>query len=207
MELSKDKKMILGGLAIFVIGVVGYYIMQKTSFSSEEYNIQLENFVNTTAEQIIEKDEKKKIIVHVAGQVRDEGIIEIEEGDRVADAIEEAGGLLDDADLSNINLAYILSDGQKIYIPSIYDEQEREEGNSLNSGIVGNNQTTNNSKININTATQSQLQSITGIGPSTAKNIIKYRQENGQFSSIEEIMEVSGIGEAKFASIEDEITV
>ena len=199
--------MILGGLAIFVIGIVGYYIMQKISFSSEEYNIQSENLVNTTAEQTSKKSDKKKIIVHVAGQVRDEGIIEIEEGDRVADAVEEAGGLLDDADLSDINLAYILSDGQKIYIPSIYDNRVQEERNILNSGVVGSNQTTKNSKININTATQSQLQSITGIGPSTAKNIIKYRQDNGQFSSIEEIMEVSGIGEAKFASIEDEITI
>lgn len=162
MELSKDKKMILGGLAILLIGVLGYYIMQKISFSEEEmYNMQSEKFLNATVDLTNQKNEKKNIIVHVAGQVKDEGIIELEEGARVADAIEEAGGLLDDADLSNINLAYILSDGQKIYIPSIYDEQSQEEESILNLGIVDNNQITNNSKININTATQTQLQSIT----------------------------------------------
>ena len=106
-------------------------------------------------------------------------------------------GLTPNADVSKTNLAYILSDGEKIYIPSVNDEETITENNSSNK----------NSKININTATASELETISGVGESTAKSIIEYRTKVGKFSSIEEIMNVSGIGENKFEKMKDQITV
>ena len=141
--------------------------------------------------------EDDSIKVHITGEINNPGLIELTSGDRILDAIEKAGGVTDMADTSKVNLAYILSDGEKIYIPSINDEDDVEF-------IEGS---TTNSKVNINTATLEQLQTLNGVGESIAQSIIAYREENGKFSSIEEIKNVSGIGDSKFEKIKDYITV
>lgn len=159
-------------------------------------------------------DSSATILVHIAGAVQKEGIIELSSDSRLADAIEKAGGLKENADMEKINLAYHLEDGIKIYIPS-KSEKQKEENSSKDetekyitkSGDSKHEATQNNIKININTATQTELETIPGIGPSTALKIIKYREENKKFKSIEEIKEVSGIGESKYNSIKDKITV
>ncbi len=138
------------------------------------------------------------------GAVKKEGVIKIKENSRIIDAIEEAGGLTKDADLKKVNLAYSITDGQKIYIPSINDKDEFEiVSNGINEGEVANEK----GMVNINTATQTQLEELSGIGPSTASSIISYRQENGKFKSIDEIKNVSGIGEAKYNKIKNYICV
>ena len=109
--------------------------------------------------------------------------------------------------MKEVNLAYKLEDGMKIYIPSNKD-QEVQENNNISSIVESN--TINkkaNSKININTATQEELDSLPGIGPSTALKIINYRKEHGKFSKVEELKNVSGIGDSKFAQLKDLITV
>ena len=199
--MEKSKKIILSALAILGISIVGYYIMQKNSGS--ENIIEESQYQEMYVQNIVEnkKDEEVEILVHVAGEVKDEGVVTLKENSRIKDAIEEAGGALNTADLSNINLAQKIKDGDKIYIPSIYDEETKE----ITSGI--DNKTISNQKININTATSSELETLTGIGPSTAQKIINYREENGDFPTIEGIMEVPGIGEAKFEAIKEEIEV
>lgn len=104
------------------------------------------------------------------------------------------GGETKEADLTRINLASIIVDAQKVYIPALVEYEESSIGES-------------NGLININTANSSKLQELTGIGSSMAERIIEYREANGYFTSIEDIMNVSGIGQNKFNSIKDDITI
>ena len=138
-----------------------------------------------------------------------EGIVELEEGARIADAIQLAGGATADANMQKINLAYKLQDGQKIYIPNLNEDETAitENGGVVETATAGSSWANNTGKININIATQTELELITGIGPSTATKIIEYREENGNFQTIEDVKNVPGIGEAKYESMKEEITV
>jgi len=151
--------------------------------------------------------DSKIIIIHITGAVKTEGIIELKEGDRIIDAIDKAGGITEDADLSKVNLAYVLSDGQKLYIPSLQDDEliQTVTDGSGDDVIVGGE--TSNKIVNINKANQTELETLVGIGPSTALKIIEYRKENGSFKKIEDLMNVPGIGQAKFDAIKNDITV
>ena len=165
---------------------------------------------NLTDEEYKIDENDEVIIVHITGAVRNWGIIELPMNSRIADAIEKAGGLTEEADISNVNLAYILEDGMKVRIPSINDivEDGKQEENYISKengeNVVDfskNNSKSVNDVVNINTATQTELETLTGIGTSTALKIVNYRNENGKFESIEDIKNVSGIGEAKFNNI------
>lgn len=163
-------------------------------------DIENENFVETE-----EKIEIKMIYVDVGGEVNYPGLYSLPEGSRVNDAIIIAGGATEKADLSEVNLAYILSDALKITIPK--KEVEIKKKKAIVSKSI--NISSNNSelgKININTASKEQLKTLYGIGDSTAEKIIKYREENGTFSDAEELKKVSGIGESKYDKIANNIT-
>ena len=169
---------------------------------------------NTIKDLTIEEEvEGEKIAIHIIGEVKKEGIVYLEKGSRIVDAIKEAGGATKEADLSQINLAYELQDGQKIYIPNknekISEYITRSSGNNVI--IEGNNSSVQTegkeNKVNINTANLNELDSLPGIGPSLAKRIIEYREENGNFKSIEELQNVKGIGDAKYSDIKDNVTV
>lgn len=159
---------------------------------------------------------KAPIAVHVIGAVPRPGLYEFAEGARVQDAIDAAGGLLSSANGSAINLAALLTDGQQLNIPYLEGQAPAEESASLElPGSSGNNETptpesflsTDGELVNINTATLEELDSLPGIGPTIAQRIIDYRTENGPFSTIDEIMDVSGVGPATFDEIKDLITV
>jgi len=136
------------------------------------------------------------------------GIIKIEEGSRLADAIEAAGGLTENADVNKINLAYVIQDGQKINIPNVNSvENNSYITENIGENIIIEDITTNTRLVNINMATQTELEALSGIGPSTALKIIQYRNENGKFKSIEDIKNVPGIGDSKFEAIKNEICV
>ena len=160
---------------------------------------------NQVTEEVVE------IAVHITGEVKKQGLIYLKEGSRVADAIEKAGGETKNADLSQINLAYVLQDGQKIYVPNKNEKiSQYITGNSGNNDTEENNTSNSSkedSKVNINTANQSELDSLPGIGPSIAQKIIDYREENGNFKTIEELQNVKGIGDAKYEEIKDMVTV
>ena len=128
------------------------------------------------------------------------------------DAIEKAGGVTDLADLDRVNLAFVLSDGQKVNIPNINNKDESIAYVTNDSGyniIVdnGNNAKNGGGKVNINSASQTELETLEGIGPSTAAKIIEYREKNGAFNNIEDIKNISGIGDAKFDKIKDNVVV
>lgn len=217
LEENKKKILVAGAICvIIVIGVATYFFMkneQEEFIDFEDYETNVENIEKVVQNEIVE--EKAKIVVHISGQILNPGVISLDEGARLIDAINLSGGLTSKADISKVNLAYVLEDAQKIYIPSIDDKDEtiyisKESGNT---GIVtsGNGQVTTKKEeklmVNINTANEEQLEQLPGIGTSIATRIVNYRKENGKFNSIEDIKNVSGIGEAKFNNIKSYICV
>lgn len=186
---------------------------QEGANLNEENSIKIRESTNLNG--------NKKIIVHISGEVISPGVISLEEGARIIDAINMADGVTEEADLSKVNLAYVLEDAQKIYIPNINEKEEKEIVKNMEDGVVisgsgmndgndsnsGNNSKNENVKININTANVKELQKLSGIGESIALRIVTYRKENGKFNSIEDLKNVSGIGENKFNKIKNNIFV
>jgi competence protein ComEA len=154
---------------------------------------------------------KAPIAVHVIGAVPRPGLYEFAEGARVQDAIDASGGLLASADISGINLAALLEDGQQLSIPyKSGQEPQQEDDDSLvlpGATATKSPSESNQDLININTATAAELDVLPGIGPTIAQRIVDYREENGPFDAIEDIMKVSGVGPSTFDQIKDLITV
>ncbi len=151
------------------------------------------------------------IYVHVVGAVEAPGMVELQSGSRVSDAVNAAGGFSSDADQLSVNLARQVSDGEQIVVGSAQtnaaDSASGESPSGSSSSGADAGSTVASGKVNINTATADQLTTLKGIGESTAQKIIDYRQQNGSFKSIEDIKNVSGIGDKKYAAIKDSITV
>ena len=186
-------------LVIIGIGIVYYIYSNYFNKSTQDFEATLGNENKVEVESNNEKDNNKEnnMVVHISGAVLNEGVIELKEGSRITDAIEKAGGLKENACIKDINLAEILEDGIKINIPTI-DEYNKSKENSeeINQNNISqtNNKSSNvqkNIKVNINTANQTELETLPGIGASTAIKIINYRKENGKFKSIEDIKKVS----------------
>ena len=199
--------------------------------NTEENNLETtEVNTNQENEQIYKNTESsEKIYVYITGEVNSPGVVLLDSGSRIVDAIEAAGGVTDKANITKVNLVYILQDGMKINIPNQNDLKNNEnfEYITMSSGDEKNDANINNSAsnasseksssnkesafkisvVNINTATQTELETLPGIGPSLALKILNYRKENGKFSSIEDIKNVSGIGDAKFENIKNYIRV
>lgn len=193
---------ISGLLLIIIVGIFIYlYQNQSANYSFLEVSDEI-----TNAETSSVLDEQ--IVIHIAGQVVNPGIVKLKDGSRIVEAIEAAGGVTADANLEKINLAYILEDGMKVYIPSINDEEENSYVTTGSNGISSNSSSSKqNLKININTASVEDFEQIPGIGSSIASRIVKYRKENGKFATIEDIKNVSGIGDSKFNNIKNYIYV
>ena len=180
---------------------------QEGNNLNEENSIKIRESTNLNG--------SKKIIVHISGEVISPGVISLEEGARIVDAINMVDGVTEEADLSKVNLAYVLEDAQKIYIPNINEKEEKEIVENMEDGVVirgsgisnGNDSKNEDVKININTANVKELQKLSGIGESIALRIVTYRKENGKFNSIEDLKNVSGIGENKFNKIKNNIFV
>lgn len=143
------------------------------------------------------------ICIHVCGEVMKPGVYDIEEGSRVWDVIKIAGGITENAAPDYVNLAQVLSDGEKLVIPSVNEVDGLPEPETAKSQISG----TANSLVNINTASLEELMTLSGIGESKAKSIISYRDTKGPFEKTEDIMNISGIKEAAFEKIKNDIEV
>ena len=139
------------------------------------------------------------LIIDVTGEVVSPGVYELPAGSRVIDAIRAAGGAKPKAALSELNLARVIKDGEQIYVDPIYTAGSRSR--------VGSKAAAPRGPININRASASDLDSLDGIGPVIAKRIIAYRTTNGPFITLEDLLKVSGIGDAKFAQFKEKIRV
>lgn len=158
----------------------------------------------TEAKEAEAEPEPVPIKVFVCGAVANEGVYELPEGSRVFDAVQAAGGFAEDADEAYVNQADFVSDAQKLYIPTKSEADEMKEAakapEESASGESGG-------LININTADESALTTLPGIGQARARSIIDYRQQNGPFEKPEDLMKVSGIGQAGFDKLKTYITV
>ena len=238
MELDKKKKIIIAVTAVVLITIlfIVYMLSENNNNQMEFEELISENNSaeiketdmkenNTTgAENIGQEDITMgnamlengndnviKIYIHITGEVKKPGVVQLNLGDRIIDAIEKAGGETKQADLSQVNLAYKVEDGQKIYIPNKNEKISEYiwSGNGDNNGDsnLNNKEQKEGNKVNINTASQSELDGLPGIGPALAQRIIDFREENGEFKSIEDIQNVKGIGNSKFEDIKEDICV
>jgi competence protein ComEA len=141
------------------------------------------------------------LFVHILGAVTKPGLYQLHDGDRAVDAVAAAGGFTAEADRQQLNLARLVSDGEQIYVPKVGEAGAGPPGSSATgSGTIGG-------KVNINTASESDLETLPRVGPTMAKRIIAWRGANGRFATIEDLMSVTGIGEKTFAELKDLVTV
>lgn len=147
-----------------------------------------------------------RVKVHVKGAVKEPGVYECAADARIQDAIFMAGGATEEAETGSLNLAAMVKDGQMIQVPS--KNEQLGQTSPVQPSVEKNlGLSTEDDKININTANETELDQLPGIGPSLAKRIIAYREENGYFTSIEDLTNVSGIGEKKFEELKDKICI
>ena len=217
--IKEHLKKIIGVIVVLVgitgIIVINYLYEEPQSAIAESNELELVDLTTTTSEE-----GKKSIFIDIKGAVKKPGVYETDENSKVIDAITLAGGLKSNADTSNINLSQHLKDEMVIYIFTENELKKSEEKiacdttcktevievNNCTEKTSSVNNEKNDKLININTASKEELMSLSGIGEAKADAIIAYRNEK-QFATIEDIMEVSGIGESVFATIKDSITV
>ena len=183
---------------VLIIGGLFYFNQNKT----EDYRgVSFSNISNETnnKDEKAEKRHDEKIFVDVKGAVKHPGVFETTKDKRVKDLIEEAGGLLDDADTSTLNLSQKVKDQMVIYVLK-HGEKPKQISD-------GGSSSSNTDVININTANKEQLMKISGVGKTKAEAIISYREKNGDFKKKEDITKVRGIGKATFEKIKDKIEV
>ncbi|MEG0918474.1 MAG: helix-hairpin-helix domain-containing protein [Anaerovoracaceae bacterium] len=193
--LLRNKSKLIKFLIVIVILISGLvYFNFKTTMSDDISWDQDKNNVTNTEEKE-EKTIVESVVVDIGGAVNNPTVVELNQGARVEDAIEAAGGLTKNADVETVNRAAVLTDGEKILIP--------DKSNALKK----KDKELTDSKVNINTANEKELDTLPGIGPSIAKKIIDYRDSNGAFAAIEEIKDVSGIGDKSFNEFKKDICV
>lgn len=149
-----------------------------------------------------------KIAVHVAGAVQHPGVVELRGGARVIDAVEAVGGALAEGDLDRLNLAAKVTDGQRVYVAKIGQSDPGAAGGATGAnGVDDPAGTTTGGKVDLNTASQAQLEELPGIGPTYAEAIIAERQRRGGFTSVNDLRSVRGIGDKRFAELAPLVTV
>lgn len=180
--------LVLAAAIVFGLG----YVYAQARFKPPELPV---------LEQEAGEKEQATLLVHVAGEISAPGVYRVERGARVVDAVEMARPL-PSADLQALNLAAPLQDGQKVLVPRVRapDAEGTVPGGSAPAGA---GDSAGDSRININTADRAELERLPGIGPALAERIIQYREQNGPFVSVDDLMNVSGIGEKRLEGLRD----
>lgn len=219
-----NSKIVIGILFIAGIAVAASLILAFSSVDAysdnEDKGVEFENSDSVSEQCETSTDGNTSIYVHVTGSVNNPGVYELLEGSRANNAIEAAGGFSKTADIEALNLAEVVIDGQQIVVPkktkkgtaqtsASNSNPNIKENNSTNqtSSASQNVNSTSSGLVNINTADSSELQTLSGIGEAKAKKIIDYREQNGSFKSVDELTNVSGIGEKTLESIRSSICV
>lgn len=212
--MFKMKKIIVF-FFILLISVGGLLIKDRYISKNDIYVLSGQNCENTTdnnseiknvEEEKNLKVTNKEITVYISGAVKNPGIVTLNSGERLATAVDKVGGTTEKADLNKVNLAIKIEDEMHYIIPEIGEEINYTSEN-IKDDIVSKDTTNNSAKININTATIEELDTLPGVGEATANKILNHRKENGNFKSIEEIKNVNGIGDKKFENIRELISV
>ncbi|KGA98466.1 competence protein ComE [Alkalihalobacillus alcalophilus ATCC 27647 = CGMCC 1.3604] len=184
-------------MVLFSLGLFAFVFNRDKSTTTVEQSewafLEGQDEEETTEEE--SSVEEMELVVDIKGAIKRPGIYVMEEGERIHDVINKAGGLIDEADDLQVNLASLVTDEMVIYIPSIHDEEAY-------SGPLQVSATSEaDGLINLNTATQAELEQLPGVGPSKAAQIIAYREEHGSFVDIEDLKKVSGFGEKSFEQL------
>lgn len=213
--IKENIYVILGVLVVIIVGVI--YIVnrqQPTRIIREDATIHTptaytlpiaEAPVMPTATEVPTTTEAQIVVIHIAGEVNNPGVFELPYGSRINDAVQLAGGVTEYANISAINLAAFLRDAMQIVVPAIGDEVENIV--TYEYAAPPGTPAQNNNLVNINTATSTQLQTLPGVGPIIAQNIIDFRESNGWFASIDELINVAQIGAATLERLRELVTV
>ena len=218
MNRKTKKQITVVMVLLFFLAAGGWYFFRSSEVAEKQKNgKELTGVLNTVLQETsapkpesfhAEEVKSQKLVVYVCGAVNQPGVYELEENSRLYEAVALAGGFSSEADPAYHNLARGITDGERIYILSVLEtdalavEQQvaGEEGAEESS-------TKDGALLNLNTATAGQLMELPGIGEAKAESILEYRKKIGKFTDIEELMNVSGIGEAMFEKIKDKIVV
>lgn len=194
-------------LSLIAVAMAGWWLLRVPPPPPED-SIPIAGTVTTLSVMAISPPTTAlitEITVHITGAVKTPGIYQFHLGARINDGVVAAGGATTQADLDSVNLATLLSEGEQIYIPKRNEKPhvivQPRFANSNNSTSLENSANGLKMSININTATAIELEQLTGVGPSTAKAIIEYREKNGAFKTVEDLLNVRGIGPAKLSEI------
>ena len=232
--MDSDRVKVIGIFGIIFLVLCGYFYFTQGRENIRQKNLQNQQVVQTSStnsaqENVIPTETKSGVYykVHVAGEINNPGVYTLDSKDRLIDAVKAAVGATEAADLDRVNLAEYIKDGEKIRIPNINERNITSDKNlsfgnfSLNenenkiedilSAATGNYNLDDSTKpkklININTATVSELEQLPNVGPTIASNIVLYREQNGNFESIEQLKEVKRIGNKTFEKLKDFVTV
>lgn len=204
-----EHKMYVIITAIIAFAAIFYFLEESKSSVSNVENIVQQEIKDEKDNPPVQEEiqEPEIIMVDVKGQVAMPGVYSSSQGERVIDVIQRAGGLTENADESQVNFAEHVQDAMVIYIPAKGEEGVTiSTGTSVNPSITGGG-SGNQAKINLNKADETQLQNLPGIGPSKAAAITEYRETSGPFKSVEDLKNISGIGDKTFEKLKDLITV
>lgn len=185
--LERYRLPIVGTLSLLLLAATGVIFLRRPTPQPIEI-VEPSPTLEPTPDQVA---------VYVTGAVVKPGVYYLPEGSRIEDAMEAAGGAAAEADLNRVNLAQMVHDEDQIYVPEVGEESPPVPSGSTSSGDL----------VNINTANSNELETLPGIGPTLAQRIIDHREAHGPFASIEDIMDVRGIGEGLFGEIWDLITL
>lgn len=185
LDYTKEQKRALIAIAILGLSIAGFFLAASKGEALE-----------TPTVKVITEAPRKSIFIHVAGDVRRPGVYPVLEGSRVVDAITAAGGAKNGVNLSNVNLARILVDGEQVYVGVDKTSNRKSTSKRAYNGI-----------IYINRATSAQFDSLSGIGPVLAKRIVEYRKANGPFVDVADLQKVEGIGEKIFEKIKARLSL
>ena len=194
-------------VAVFLFGVKGENdASNREIFITQDDTVEIFETIETVQDSTKSTiEEAKTITCDISGEVKSPGVYTLDAGSRLNDLITMAGGLTEEANIDVINRAAELTDGIKIFIPNINDNQYSSSvmTESYNMTVANNKSGPDNGKISINNASLEELQKIPGVGPVTAQKIVEYRENAGGFSSIDELLNISGIGEKTYKKIQD----
>lgn len=209
MNLEKIKDYVLANKKYFLIGLgvlVIFFFWRQDSKQQEAALSEQRTVKKKPLQKKEETANSSEVTCDISGAVNNQGVYTLKKGARLGDLIAAAGGLKHNAQLKAINQALLLKDQDKVHIP--YKGEKIESASATGStASTSTNSAGADDKVNLNTADKAGLQKLTGIGEKKAEQIIAYRQEKGSFKQIEDLKEVSGIGDKTFASLKDKITV
>lgn len=189
------------GVIVIIVAISIFAIFSYVNGGKDSLNKNNTESIFVESEEVVNiSNNVNEIVVEIKGEVVNPNIYWMREDSIIQDLIDKAGGLTSNAEISGINRAELLSNHSSIIIPN-------KNSNESSSIDIKENVQNKDGKININTANESELDSLPGIGKSKAEAIIKYREDNGKFKSIEDIKNVSGIGESAFEKIKEKITI